>query len=161
MKNKTIILALLLCGVTTAFSQTKNSIWFNEPAQLFEEAFPIGNGKMGAMIYGKTDIERISLNDATLWSGKPIDPNMNPEAKNYLPKVREALFNENYRAADSLMRFMQGTFSASYAPLGNLWMILVMRISLIIKNAIYNKPLLLFNIIMVIRFTENVCFLSG
>jgi len=121
MLRKTILLTGFLFSGITIFSQSKNSIWFNEPAQLFEEAFPMGNGKMGGMIYGKTDIERISLNDATLWAGKPIDPNMNPEAKNYLPKVREALFSENYKAADSLMRFMQGTFSASYAPLGNLW----------------------------------------
>src|SRR5205814_8037698 len=108
MLRKTSLLLILLLSGFIIFSQTKNKIWFNEPAQVFEEAFPMGNGKMGAMIYGKTDIERISLNDITLWSGAPVDPNMNPEAKNYLPKVREALFSENYKAADSLMHFMQG-----------------------------------------------------
>ena len=87
MTNKTIILALLLCAATAAFSQSKNKIWFNEPAEVFEEAFPLGNGRVGAMLYGKTDTERISLNEATLWAGMPVDPNMNPEAKNYLPAL--------------------------------------------------------------------------
>lgn len=99
-------------------------VWYNEPAQLFEEAFPIGNGRMGAMIYGRTEVEKISLNEITLWAGKPQSPDINPEAASYLPKVREALFNENYQAADSLMHFMQGRFSESYAPLGNLTMTL-------------------------------------
>lgn len=103
-------------------SHAQNQIWFSEPAQTFEEAFPIGNGKQGAMIYGRTITERISLNDATLWSGGPVNRHMNSQAHLYLPKVRKALFNEDYRASDSLMHFMQGSFSQSYAPLGNLWL---------------------------------------
>lgn len=118
--RKLLTLLSLLAGCLPLFSQQSNRVWFNEPAQLFEEALPLGNGRMGAMIYGKTDTEKISLNELTLWAGKPIDPNMNPQAASFLPKVREALFNENYKAADSLMHFMQGRFSESYAPLGQL-----------------------------------------
>lgn len=117
---RTILLTGLFFCCAFLKAQTNNTIWFNEPAEVFEEAFPLGNGRIGAMLYGRTDVERISLNESTLWAGSPVNPNMNPQAHTYLPKVREALFNEDYRAADSLMHFMQGKFSESYAPLGNL-----------------------------------------
>lgn len=99
----------------------KDYIWYNKPASYFEDALPVGNGRMGGMVYGGVQQERISLNEATLWAGYPVDPNMNPQAKNYLPSIREALFEGNYAKADSLTRFLQGKFSASYAPLGNLF----------------------------------------
>ena len=120
MKSKTTFLAIILISSGTLYSQSKNKIWFNEPAQVFEEAFPMGNGRVGAMVYGGTMTERVSLNEATFWAGGPSDPNMNPKAKSYLPAVREVLFKEDYKAADSLMHFMQGKFSDSYAPIGNL-----------------------------------------
>jgi len=81
----------------------------------------LGNGKMGASVFGGVKSDIIYLNDATLWTGGPVDPDMNPEAHTYLPAIREALRNEDYRKADSLNRFMQGTFSQSYAPLGTLY----------------------------------------
>lgn len=95
-------------------------IWYDKPAKVFEEAIPIGNGRMGGMVYGGIQQDRVSLNEATLWGGYPVDPNMNPQAKEYLPLVRKALLEENYKKADSLLRFIQGKFSSSYAPLGNL-----------------------------------------
>ena len=61
-------------------------------ASLFEEAFPMGNGRIGATLYGGATVERIMLNEATLWSGEPVDPTMNPDAHTHLPAVREALF---------------------------------------------------------------------
>jgi alpha-L-fucosidase 2 len=104
-----------------AFSQQANhELWFDRPAAYFEEALPIGNGRIGAMIYAGTSVDRISLNESSLWGGYPVDPNMNPTAKNYLPLIRQALFSENYKLADSLTRFIQGKYSASYEPLGNL-----------------------------------------
>ena len=51
------------------------------------------------------------LNESTLWSGGPIDPAVNPEAITWLPKVREALFNGDYKRADELTRKLQGRFS--------------------------------------------------
>jgi len=96
-----------------AFSQQANhELWFDRPAAYFEEALPIGNGRIGAMIYAGTSVDRISLNESSLWSGYPVDPNMNPTAKNYLPLIRQALFSENYKLADSLTRFIQGKYSA-------------------------------------------------
>ncbi len=113
---------LFLLGINTMMlsAQTEKRIWFNQPAAFFEEAFPLGNGRIGVMVYGNPKTDKISLNEITLWGGYPKNPNMNPEAASYLPKIREALFSENYKLADSLIRFVQGYFSASYAPFGNL-----------------------------------------
>lgn len=113
----TLLIALLLADVS---AQPEKIIWFNKPAAFFEDAFPIGNGRIGAMVYGNPTTDRISLNEITLWGGYPKNPNMNPEAATYLPAIRKALFNEDYKLADSLIRFVQGYFSASYAPFGNL-----------------------------------------
>jgi alpha-L-fucosidase 2 len=120
---KRLLFIFLLCSFQ--FSQAQKSdpdfIWYNKPANVFEDALPLGNGRIGAMVYGGVDKERISLNEATLWAGYPVDPNMNPAAKNYLPLIRAALFAGDYKKADSLTRFIQGKFSSSYAPLGNLY----------------------------------------
>ena len=96
-------------------------IRMDTPATLFEEAFPMGNGRIGATLYGGVSKERVMLNESTLWTGGPVDPNMNPEAYTHLPAVREALFNEDYELADQLVKKMQGKFSESFAPLGDLW----------------------------------------
>jgi len=96
-------------------------IRMDSEARIFEEAFPMGNGRIGATLFGGISEERILLNEATLWTGGPVDPCMNPGAYTHLPAVREALFNEDYRLADQLVTKMQGSFSQSYAPLGDLW----------------------------------------
>jgi len=120
MHKKLFLLLLLPLNCVFAQDGEMDFIWYNKPATVFEDALPVGNGRMGGMVYGGVDKERISLNESTLWAGYPVDPNMNPEAKKYLPLVRAALFAGEYQKADSLTRFMQGKFSASYAPLGNL-----------------------------------------
>lgn len=120
MKSISLFFCLLLTAA--AYSQQSNQMMYDKPAAYFEDALPIGNGRIGGMVYGGIGKDRISLNEATLWAGYPVDANMNPAAKQYLPLVREALFAGNYKKADSLNKFMQGKFSASYAPLGNLWM---------------------------------------
>jgi alpha-L-fucosidase 2 len=94
---------------------------YDKPATAFEESLPLGNGRIGASVFGGTATERVMLNEATLWAGGPIDAEVNPEARAWLPKVREALFKGNYELADQLTRKLQGKFSASYAPLGDLF----------------------------------------
>jgi alpha-L-fucosidase 2 len=120
MHKKLFLLLLLPLNCVFAQDGEMDFIWYNKPATVFEDALPVGNGRIGGMVYGGVDKERISLNESTLWAGYPVDPNMNPEAKKYLPLVRAALFAGEYQKADSLTRFMQGKFSASYAPMGNL-----------------------------------------
>ena len=143
---------LLAQEKSTSTSRVNNNdyIWYNRPASAFEDALPIGNGKMGGMVYGGVEQERISLNESTLWAGYPTDPNMNPTAKNYLPLIRESLFAGEYKKADSLTRFIQGKFSTSYAPLGNL------LIDFGIKEAIQYQRKLDFN-----RGVHQVSFQSG
>lgn len=123
MKNTIIILTSLLIffQVRDALAQSDNTLWYNQPAQYFEESLVLGNGKLGASVFGGVNSDMIYLNDATLWSGEPVNANMNPEAYKNLPLIREALKNENYKLADSLNRKLQGKFSESYAPLGTLF----------------------------------------
>lgn len=81
---------------------------------------PVGNGRLGAMVFGKITNELLQLNEATLWSGGPVKENVNPESKAYLPLVREALFRQNYDTANALVKKMQGLFSQNYLPLADL-----------------------------------------
>jgi alpha-L-fucosidase 2 len=120
MKRILAFACLFFFQIGYAQKEATDFLWYNKPATVFEDALPLGNGRIGAMVYGGVEKERISLNEATLWTGYPVDPNMNPAAKNYLPLIREALFAEEYKKADSLTRFIQGKFSSSYAPLGTL-----------------------------------------
>src|SRR5690349_16308756 len=112
------LLTIIFFSETLCSQNNQYKLWYTQPASQFEEALPLGNGRLGIMVYGGVTTERFSLNEETLWAGGPVNPDMNPEAKEYLQPVREALFNEDYKKADSLMRFMQGKFSESYAPLG-------------------------------------------
>ena len=75
---------------------------------------------MGALIYGGTDDNVIYLNDITLWTGKPVDRNLDADAHKWIPEIRKALFNENYALADSLQLHVQGPNSQHYQPLGTL-----------------------------------------
>jgi alpha-L-fucosidase 2 len=96
------------------------TLWYRAPAAAWHEALPIGNGRLGAMVFGGVSEERLQLNEDTLWSGHPKDCN-NPAAKDALPEVRRAVLErEDYHEADALCRKMQGPFNQSYQPLGDL-----------------------------------------
>jgi alpha-L-fucosidase 2 len=95
-------------------------IWFKQPAAQWADALPVGNGRLGGMVFGGQNQERIALNEDTLWSGSPRDWN-NPEAKKHLPVVRElVLQRKDYKAADLQCRFMQGPYNQAYQPFGDL-----------------------------------------
>lgn len=108
----------LFCGKITA--QSNHVLWYDKPAEYFEESLVLGNGKLGATVFGGPNSDKIYLNDATLWSGEPVNANMNPEAYKNLPAIREALKNENYKLAEELNKKIQGKNSESFAPLGTL-----------------------------------------
>jgi len=93
---------------------------YDAPADFFEESLPIGNGKIGALVYGGTDDNIIYLNDITLWTGKPVDRQLDKDAHQWIPKIREALFEEDYAKADSLQLHVQGPNSQFFQPLGTL-----------------------------------------
>ena len=96
------------------------TLHYDRPARYFEEALVIGNGTLGATVYGCTNSERISLNDITLWTGEPDTKVYTPEAWRNLSDIRDALNKEDYRLADRLQRKMQGHYSENYQPLGTL-----------------------------------------
>ena len=93
---------------------------YDRPAEYFEESLPIGNGKLGALVYGGAEDNVIYLNDITLWTGKPVDRDLDKGAYQWIPKIREALFREDYAAADSLQLHVQGPNSQHYQPLATL-----------------------------------------
>lgn len=121
-KSSKILFLALLASCEEPVERPEYALWFDSPADYFEESFVMGNGKMGASIFGGVDTDSIYLNDITLWSGEPVDPLMNPSAHRYVPAVRQALANEDYRLADTLNRFIQGSYSQSYAPAGTVFL---------------------------------------
>ena len=117
-----LISCLLLSAAGTLQAAPKSNIpplklWYNKPATAFEESLPIGNGKLGALIYGGANNDSIYLNDITLWTGKPVNREEGGDAYKWIPKIREALFKEDYKAADSLQLHVQGHNSEYYQPL--------------------------------------------
>ncbi len=76
-------------------------LWYNKPAEAWTDALPIGNGRLGAMVFGGVERERIQLNEETLWEGEPLDRN-NPNALEALPKVQQLLFEDKNDEATKL-----------------------------------------------------------
>lgn len=95
-------------------------LWYDAPATVWEEALPLGNGRIGAMVYGNPTQEVYQLNEETLWSGYPQDCN-NPKAAEVLPLVRKAVDEGDYVKASALWKEnAQGPYTARYLPLANL-----------------------------------------
>ena len=119
--RKTLLMTMLVTTLTkSSQEQAPMVLQYDRPADFFEESLPIGNGKLGALVYGGTDDNIIYLNDITLWTGKPVDKNLDADAHQWIPKIREALFNEDYQLADSLQHYVQGPNSQYFQPLGTL-----------------------------------------
>jgi alpha-L-fucosidase 2 len=74
------------------------SLWYRQPAERWTEALAVGNGRLGAMVFGGLTRERLQLNEDTLWAGGPYDP-VNPQAREALPEVRKLVFDGKYREA--------------------------------------------------------------
>lgn len=120
LRSKFTCLLFLFHSMFTNAQNPVDKIFYYKPAINFNEAIPLGNGRMGTMIYGGVQSEYISLNEQTLWSGGPNIKWNNPEAKNFLPLVRAAALAGEYRKADSLSKFMQGPYTESYMPMADL-----------------------------------------
>ena len=108
-------------GIGRALSAQDLRLWYKQAAKAWTEALPIGNGRLGAMVFGRVNEELIQLNESSLWSGGPVKTNVNPDAPTYLPQIREALLKEaDYNKAARLAQKMQGLYTESYLPLGDL-----------------------------------------
>ncbi|SEM91131.1 glycoside hydrolase N-terminal domain-containing protein [Paenibacillus sp. OV219] len=92
---------------------------YDRAANVWTEALPVGNGRLGAMIYGGVEQEELQLNEDTLWSGYPAD-GTNPHAHEVLPEVRKLIEEGRYAEADKLSKEMMGPYTQSYLPLGHL-----------------------------------------
>jgi alpha-L-fucosidase 2 len=97
-------------------------LWYEKPAAQWVEALPVGNGRLGAMVFGGTENERIQLNEGTLWAGGPYDPS-SPEALEALPEARRLIFEGKYREADDLIgrkMMARPLQQMQYEPVGDL-----------------------------------------
>ena len=118
-----LFLSLLVCACAPVGRELK--LHYDSPATYFEEALPIGNGRLGAMVYGGPQQEKLTLNDITLWTGEPDKGTEHPDmlGRSYdgaLKAVREALWKEDYPTAEWLQLGLQGHYSETYQPLGTL-----------------------------------------
>ncbi|WP_229263694.1 glycoside hydrolase family 95 protein [Cohnella cholangitidis] len=96
------------------------NLWYKQPASVWEEALPIGNGRLGGMVFGGIQEERIALNEDTLWAGFPRDT-VNYEARRHLERARSLIFECKYAEAQKLVDGkMLGRDCQPYLPLGNL-----------------------------------------
>ena len=73
MNKHLLFLALLAPALQATAQQLPMRLWYDRPAQYFEEAMPIGNGRLGAMVYGGAGRDTLYINDITFWTGKPVD----------------------------------------------------------------------------------------
>jgi alpha-L-fucosidase 2 len=115
----TAIVAILI-NSTIVHAQSKLRLWYDQPASKWTEALPVGNGKIGAMIYGNPAEELLQLNESTFWSGGPVKYPINPNAPAALAATRKALAREDYETANNEVKKMQGIYSQSYLPLADL-----------------------------------------
>lgn len=123
MKKLLTILTLMATLSGTAQTQPAMRLMYNHEARYFEESLPIGNGKLGALVYGGADTCLIHLNDITFWTGKPVDHQEGAGAAKWIPEIRKTLFAEDYARADSLQLHVEGHNSEFYQPLGTLYII--------------------------------------
>ena len=147
MKSIILISWLFIC-ISPVFAQEPNvRLWYNQPANAsvpdnsngwiddpeWLKALPLGNGNLGAMVFGDVNMERVQLNEKTLWSGSHSD-NDNPEASKYLGEIRQLLFEGKFREATDLTNKTQVCKGAGtgfgngstvpygcYQTLGDLW----------------------------------------
>ena len=123
MKNVIFpILCLALFFEVHAQNKPLLKLWYEQPAKQWVEALPIGNGRLGAMIYGDPMNEVIQLNENTLWAGQP-NRNDNPDAKAALPEVRQLIFDGKYQEAQDLVNksiITKKSNGMAYQTVGNL-----------------------------------------
>lgn len=117
-----LCLVLVMCTGMTVQSQQKAILWYDSPAQHWEEALPLGNGRLGAMVYGYPVNEEIQLNEETVSAGSPYK-NYNSEAKEALPAIRKLIFDGNYAEAQLMAGekiLSKNGFGMPYQTVGSL-----------------------------------------
>lgn len=119
MKKYILSLILLISQIGTINSQ-ELKLWYDTPAKIWEEALPLGNSRLGAMVYGIPEREELQLNEETIWGGGPYR-NDNPKALNALPEARTLIFEGKTQEADQLINetFFTRTHGMPYQTAGS------------------------------------------
>jgi len=113
---------LIFLPLLKGYTQNPMKLWYNHPASKWEEALPMGNGRLGAMVFGKPGHETIQLNEETVWAGGPNN-DINPQAKPYIKKVRQLIYEEKYVEAEKMaLKHItpRGNSGMPYQTVGNL-----------------------------------------
>lgn len=131
LKNSLSLIVILFCCNVYGFAKQNNvrtdstlTLWYKKPAELWVEALPLGNGRLGAMVFGNPYRERIQLNENTVWAGSPYR-NDNLEAKNALSKIQALVFENKFEEAESLANkkiITQGAHGMPYQTVGNVFL---------------------------------------
>lgn len=111
------------CGISSLLAQSNAyKLWYDRPAQVWTEALPLGNGRLGAMVFGNPGTEQIQLNEATIWAGSPNN-NPNPAALKAIPELQQLIFAGKYEEAQALatQKVMSATNQGMpFQPFGDL-----------------------------------------
>lgn len=123
-----LTLAASFAAMTSIYADTLSNpatghkLWYKTPASYWTEALPLGNGRLGAMVYGNPAAEQIQLNEETIWAGQPHN-NLNPEAKEWIPEIRRLVFEGKYREAQDMAKahvISPTNHGMPYQPFGDL-----------------------------------------
>ena len=124
-RSKHVVITLTVwLAAMQAFSQTPQNLrlWYEKPAVQWEEALPIGNGRLAAMVYGGTTREELQFNEETVWSGGPNN-NLNPQTASAIPQIRKLLAEGKYQEAQALAddQVKSTNQGMAYQPVGNMF----------------------------------------
>ena len=125
-----VVSVLLVAGCSTPGAQSPGQsrqgpeglkLWYDEPAQKWTEALPVGNGRLGAMVFGTVEIEQLQLNEDTVWAGKPVERDR-AGAHKHLAEARRLIFEGKYAEGQKIMQqeFMGPRLVRGYQTLGDL-----------------------------------------
>ena len=123
---KLITISFAVCCFLFSPARAQHRLWYDQPAQTWTQALPIGNGVMGGMVFGTPAVEHIQLNEETIWAGQPNNV-VNPNAKETLPEVRRLIFEGKYKEAQDLAnakvmpRAVDKNMGMPYQPFGDLY----------------------------------------
>ena len=124
--KKLILLLLTILSAAQLYAQDGDNterLWYDKPATIWLEALPIGNGRLGGMVYGDPETDEIQLNEDSFWSGGPHNNN-STSAKSNLEQVRNLIFEGKEQEAEDLInqKFIKGPHGMKYLTLGSLKM---------------------------------------
>ena len=157
---KRLFLLVTMCAILpfgkemvcyAANTNTNSVLWYDKPANVWLEAMPLGNSKLGAMVFGKTDVEEIQLNEETFWSGGPHNNNSTSSIY-YLNEVRSLIFQGKEKEAENLINkeFVKGPHGMRFLTLGSLKLDFGHKDA---KN--YRRELNLNNAVSTVSYTAN------